>query len=438
MLPETETKFQPETPPDPQVPLDARVLSDPRQSAAQIVGTDPDRIGKIKVQLDALRKQGILVDLNVSGISMFSRQVSWMELGILDDDVRRSRFTRGQKYLYPEDQVKRLRSLESRARQNLKDHSQDIAGFRPYLWVPYTAYEEWIAEHRRIVAEVDEIRQDFIERRAAYVDRLAADFTEVASNVWKQIAGLGYSGVRIDGAVYDDLNAFTDAIVSRAIARMPTVEDIQTNLHIDYSTALVYAEADLAADRLAADRRRRQNEIEREAAAAQKREAYLQTHLLERQVQHENEMARLAEQEQRLKIEAMIQSEAEHARMQLEQMVSPFEELFVGMRRRMADDAVDLLSSIRRNGYVRGKIAEKGRKLLEIYQLMATHDDRELLDRLIELKKEIGPVGDERPDAAPDRDVEKIANILVDISTLSHTAAQDLSAGPSRFSFVEY
>ncbi|RJX17556.1 MAG: hypothetical protein C4575_13005 [Desulforudis sp.] len=82
--------------------------------------------------------------------------------------------------------------------------------------------------------------------------------------------------------------------------------------------------------------------------------------------------------------------------------------------------------------------SEKGKRPLELYQLMAVHDDHELRDRLVALRQAIGPVGDDRPAGAPERSASEISTILQQIDGLAQTAAQDLMESPSRFSLVEF
>ena len=73
-----------------------------KEVAAKETGQHINEIASVQIQLDVLRKQGILVDVEVSGSSLFTRQTSWAELGIFDeDDLRKERFTRGQKYQSP-------------------------------------------------------------------------------------------------------------------------------------------------------------------------------------------------------------------------------------------------------------------------------------------------------------------------------------------------
>jgi len=90
-------------------------LDDRREEVAKKLGVEKTSVRSVTMQLEILRKQGILVDLSIGGTSMFTRSTSWVEIGIQpeEDDVRTQRFTRGRKYLIPEDQVKKLHSVET-------------------------------------------------------------------------------------------------------------------------------------------------------------------------------------------------------------------------------------------------------------------------------------------------------------------------------------
>jgi hypothetical protein len=111
--------------------------------------------------------------------------------------------------------------------------------------------------------------------------------------------------------------------------------------------------------------------------------------------------------EKEAKIEAMWKAEIEHARAQLGEIVSPFEEVFRNLRNRFADDAAEMLESIQKNGFVRGKVAEKGRGLVELFDMWAVHNDVELRAKLIDLKKAIGPSVKDRADAS-ERSTEEV------------------------------
>jgi hypothetical protein len=58
------------------------------------------RIGSVKMEMSVLRENGILVDLTITGTSLFSRTASWFELGVMDAKTQ-DRFTKGRKSLIP-------------------------------------------------------------------------------------------------------------------------------------------------------------------------------------------------------------------------------------------------------------------------------------------------------------------------------------------------
>ncbi len=405
------------------------------QLAAQI-GVAPDRIHSVRLQLDTLRKQGLLIDLNISGTSMFTRSATLAELGIADGDIRAVRFTPGQKFLYPENEVRRIHTVESRMRQWLKRLTFSITGFHPYVWLPYTAYPAWRQRWEELSAEFYAVKTDYLAHYDEYRDLFTQEFTAVAEAAWRSIQAQGDRQAAVDGRPYRDQAGFTGAVLERALLKFPTRERIELELHADYSTGLVWSEEDLAADQLQAQRIRAQIETEQNQHRAQQQEAYLQSSILQEQYNHTARMNRLEQQEKEIHIAAMLQAEAEHAREALHKIVSPYEEIFTALRQQFAESAAEMLESIHRNGFVAGKVAEKGRGLIELFDLLAIHDDGELRQRLLALRSALNQHTAARP-ADRQRTTAEIKAVLTDIQTLSQTAAADLSATPSIFAFVE-
>lgn len=400
-----------------------------KQQAAQITGQPTDSIRTVQVQLDVLRNQGILIDLNIRGVSMFTRAATWAEIGIQADikDPRVSRFTKGQKNLIPEEEIRALKSIVTRMRYWLDRLSFDVTGFRPYRWLPYTAYQKWQNQWCELWKEFYNIKKRIIKNYDTYADWLALGYAEVAEASWNSIIANGYEYVIIDGKPLDH-DSFVDFVVASVTAKLPTPEQIETNLHADYITALVYGDQDAALDQVRAE------EIRAQAAVKREQLSLKQSAKAEKE-RHASMMHQLAETERRAKIDTMLEAEARHAREQLRTLASPFEEVFSSLRKQISEDAAEMLTSVRKNGFVRGKVAEKGRGLIEMFNLLAVHNDHELRGRLEALKAAIGPVGD-RTDA-PERSTDDVKNILEQIMELEHSAAQDLLEGPTRFSMVE-
>jgi len=189
-----------------------------------------------------LRKQGLLVDLNITGTGMFSKAASWAELGIADieEDKRSTQFTRGQKILIPDGMVKRLKSVKARMSQALERTSYKITDFVPYRWLPFTAYASFKTEWEKLIVEFAEVKTEIIQDRSKYVDEMAVLYTEIAKASWKSITAQNYYKPGEEWS----LDIFVDRIVKGAVDIIPTVEEITTKLNAGYVTALVFGGRD--------------------------------------------------------------------------------------------------------------------------------------------------------------------------------------------------
>ena len=401
-----------------------------KQHVALVTGRQANQVTSVRIQLDVLRKQGLLIDLNISGTGMFTKTASFDEVGFAQDSAKDARYEwikPGVKYVIPEAPIKKLKSVESRMRQALDKYTRDVKGFYPFRWLPFTAHEKWLELWNQLQDDFYAIKAEIISNRDNYVDQIAEEYARVGISAWQSIKAQGYKWAIIDGKKMDS-ETFVDYIVEKAVALVPTVEAIEEKLQADYVTALVYGDEDVARDEINAAAIREQLNLSRELNQIEVSRASEQARAEAWQIQ-------AAQREREIKIEAMLQAEAEHARAQLQSVVSPFAEIFGALRSQMAKDASDILASIKKSGFVRGKVAERGRGLLEMFDLMATHDDRELREKLIALRSQLGPVGTKQTDDS--RDVETIAQTLSEIMQLEKQAARDLAAGPSRFSALD-
>lgn len=86
------------------------MLNNRKVEVGASINVEVDRIKIVQHQLNVLRNKDILVDLSISGTGMFTRTATWAEIGIQADeaDPRFTRLSRGQKYLIPEERIKRL------------------------------------------------------------------------------------------------------------------------------------------------------------------------------------------------------------------------------------------------------------------------------------------------------------------------------------------
>lgn len=408
-----------------------------KQQVSQMTGFAVDRIGVVRLQLSQLSQEGVLVDLEVGGATMFARQADWSDLGINTDDIRASRMTRGKKYLISEERVKAVRSWEMTVRQGFANYTLDISGFRPWRYLHFKRYDAFRAWWDRKQAELVVIKTDILDHYDEDVENLEEDFRAVAAASWKSIMAQGYEWAIVDGEPFNDQEKFIDAVVTRAISKIPTRERIEAQLHADYRVSISQTPAEYEEQAAQAAITRAQANVEAAKIRAKADEEYLQASILREQYKHEQNMHRIEEQERQLQIDAMMHVEADHIRQQFAQEVSPIEQIFTDVRRQMADAAIEIQQSIDKNGFVRGKVAQRASGLVEFFDLIKIQDDYKLRAALLKLRETLGPIGDARSKDTPDRSTAEVIHALQDISSLVESAKDDLLAGPTAFSLID-
>jgi hypothetical protein len=399
---------------------------------AVVVAESPAR--KIHLELEILKREGLLVDLSIRGTTLFQRSLSWLETGIAEysDDPRVTQFTKGQKFVWRSADVKELKSVEVALRTLLDKYSRRVDGFAPYRWLPAKAYTTWREKHDALVARGEEIKARMMDTYADVVDEISAAYADIAELAWRSIAstaGVNYvilENKKNGEQVPFDRERFVSYVVESTVAAIPTREEIEQKVIFDYVTALIESEGDIALDQAEAERIRAEARVQRDLSN-------LEVSAKEEEVRAKSWMIQAAQREKEIQIAAMREAEMEHARKQLREMTSPFDEIFLSLRNQFAKDAEELLKSVRQNGFVHGKVAERGRGLLEMYDLLAVQDDTKLRERLLSLKQALGPLSGEKAV----RSTAQVTALLEEIMELEKSAAADLLAGPDQFSLLD-
>ncbi|MBN2003769.1 MAG: hypothetical protein JXA21_10465 [Anaerolineae bacterium] len=354
-------------------------LDERKAQATDLTGTAPRSLAAdIQEMLDG----GLLISISVYGMSIISRALKWEELGFKTDDEKNQRLKAGAKLLVAPDYAKKLASLETRIRQCANRFTRALEAFRPWQWLSFDAYDAFLSRWGDLMTELSTLRAEGIERYDEFCDENATYYGALARRSWRtfqasyeQGAALVLPGGYIFGP--NDEDAYVDWVVSNVLEQMPTRDDIAYRIRAEYKTAVLFTQADLAQE---AARQAEAYAVEVEADT-RIRHAAMQQHLL-----------RIEEQEQertiRTRNEAIRRAEVERARAQLEQTISPLDEMLQQLMGEITAGAQAVLDSISKNGYVRGKVAERARGLRELFQMMGgrhlqDHGDLErLLDEL--------------------------------------------------------
>lgn len=434
-----------------------------RQHAARYAGGREDRVQTIRFELDWIKRNGALVDVDVIGVSMLTGSIRLSELGFPDEVAvaaigqvimalsdagalpefvlsfaRRSQSVRMS--LARPVYARGAKSIESQVRQALVRHSyrkglEKVLG--SYYWVPVTAYGQWKADFDQRAAALEELKAELVDDMAGYR-------REVADG-WRLIAREAYAAItkRVGQFPYTE-KAFTDKLVQAATGRLPTAAQIQAGIRLEYATPVLLVPSEVEAELAEAARIRAQREIETAAAAEAAAERWQQKRLVEAET-FEEMRERRAEADARIRIErdraeferrrleAMHEAELEHARRQLAEMQSPFATVLESLRADVYDTVQNVLASIRKHGHVRGKTAQQAENLVTTFRLLNVAGDQEL-DRLLgNLESALSAKG---ADSA--RDTGAVEDALKEIATETKEAARNVARRlePSQASMV--
>lgn len=389
-------------------------------------------IEKIRInEYQKLKEEGVLIQLDITGASIFTTATDWVEVGVTSDSTRAEWMRPGRKFLFPKEIVDRLACCISKIRQAFNHNTHKLTGYEPYRYLHYKQYESWSLAWSSFQTELAEIKAEMDANYDESIDTLVAKYNAIASEAWHAAAASGADWVTFGKHAYDNIDDFTDALVARVLAKVPSRLKIQTDIQASYKTALIQGLDDIAREEARAAR------IWQEAEA-QAEKIKLETLSMEQQVYHQQKMMRIEEEDKRRRLEIMFHAEAEHIREQLAATTGPIEEAFVNLRQHMAETASDMISKIQNGNFVHGKTAQKALETMSaLFEMRSIVDDTRLRERLAQLKDAVGPVGEARAKDTPARDPKAVVNALEAIKDLVASARDDFLAEPSTFSMLE-
>lgn len=375
-----------------------------------------------------LKGEGVLVQLDIQGTSIFQSTTEWAEIGVPTKDTRARIMRPGRKLLFPKSVIDRLNSCVSRVRQECKACTHELTGFAPYRYLHYKQYDDFGAAWQRFQAELSEFHADIETNYDGYVDTMVAEYNAIAAEAWQAAQSAGAEFVFLGERSYDDLDSFTDALVSRVIAKIPSRDKIRESIKASYKSALIQGFDDIAREEARAQRLREEAE-----------QAKIETLKLEQEAYHQQKLNQIEEDDRRRKLELMFSVEAAHIREQLTQtLAGPVEESFVALREYLADTATEMIQKIQAGTFVHGKTAAKAVETLSaLYEARSIVDDQRMVERLKELQTAVGPIGDARPKDMAPRDPQTVVNALEAIRDLVSSAREDFMAEPSAFAALE-
>jgi len=162
-----------------------------RWQVAEQTGEDPDRIRLVEMQLDMLLKVGVVVDIDATGLSLFSVKAPWEMWGVPASSARRAHLTAGSLSLFPKSVVNGVRSKAQSAVNSLDAHYSFPVPGLPGRWVPYTAYRAWLEDFNHRVADLDRyVQQHILECYDVLVRQAERDVSRMAREAYNSLRAL--------------------------------------------------------------------------------------------------------------------------------------------------------------------------------------------------------------------------------------------------------
>ena len=177
-------------------------------------------------------QQGVIIDLQIKRYRG-TTTIGFPELGINPDtSAEYSNFLNdylkpGQKRLTPPEIESSLKSIETQARNNLKECSYDCSAFDSTgKFVPATAYQAFKEQNKEFERRFWDIRDEFANSYDDIIERVRKDYRLLAINLYKQ------SHPDADKVPTRFINSFVNGIIEQIPPREEIVASFEYNTYL--------------------------------------------------------------------------------------------------------------------------------------------------------------------------------------------------------------
>lgn len=382
-----------------------------------------------------IRDGGIGIDLDVHGLSPLWAKVDWyLDLGVLQGDKRRKRLSPGRKNLLPD---AKLESAQTRLRNNLYKFSYRVTAIGNYRYVPNEAFLAWKEAHDAIVADFYATKQWCIDHYEELKLKLIDDYRDMATETWESIQSRGDPAeVRFTQSY--TLWEFQDAVVAKALSKLPSPEEMEQDIHIVVNVATWMLPVEAMADELerqqliteAQEEAEKHNHwLREERAASEAAEAKYMAAIEKAKTEKARAEAEadLIEFEKQEKMKAVRRAQLELARESVHEIVNPFDEMLNDLRAQMYKSTRDVLDNIAKHNRVVGKQVTAIQNMIGLFRMLDAAGDDELAHRIENLEKALD---------APGLETKRDTGSIVD--ALNQVAMVAMEAGKAAAEMTEY
>jgi len=337
-------------------------MSTRRKQAELVTG---GKVDTVHLDVGLMLERGMLVTMHVYGTNIFDRTLNLAELGIDDSsDEVKGRIRAGKSSMFPE-MSKRVGSWSTQCRNAYRRHCislpviDSLTASKSWRLLLYSGYDDFAAQMEKLDAVVAKIKTDAIARRDEMIEDNRTFWKGLARENWLALQARYEGGVALSvpGHTFGpyDRVAYEEWVVNKALAALPTDEQIMSSLYSSWSTSILFSDADVA-----------EQEARIMRAAADEAEARMIIHE-ERRADLEIRELTMAQRERAAAIKA---AELEKAREEIGHGVSVFSEIVKGLYAELKKATADMLGKYHRNHSFRGRSLERVAALQDVYRIM--------------------------------------------------------------------
>lgn len=352
------------------------------RAAVAEIGVGTADIEALPFDLSVLTEEGIVVDVDARGTTMFDTTLDLMELGVSWRHESRSPIKPVSCMTVPPDTKQALVRPATQGHQILRKYSyhflilEVVTNAASNRWVPWRAWPEFMQAFGRCTAALSASRAEYRDSHAVIIEQMAEVFGLLAADSARRLASTPGVEVAPD---------FEERFVERMLARIPTPDEVDEKLTLRFRVRpLKLGSEMLAEQRRAAEERVRLEAAERrvrlERQGADARERVIQAEIW---AEEERLRQRLLAEERERRREAEIKEELarlklEAAREQLVGTVSPLVEGAQQLHAAVYESAAAIRQALSEGHLEAKKVTEMAR----LYRLLNFRSEPEL-DALI-------------------------------------------------------
>jgi hypothetical protein len=341
-------------------------------------GVEPSEVEDLPFDLSVLAEEGIVVDVDARGTTLFDATLDLSDLGVSWQHGHRSPIKPVRCELVPADTKKGLLLPSSRGHGALARYSyrflvlEVVTHSASNRWVPWRAWPEFRDTFDACCSALERARAEYRDKHPVIVERMAEVFGLLAADSARRLRST--SGVEV-------APDFEGRFVEKMLERIPAPEEVEEKLTLRLRVRPLRLGSEMLAERARATEERARLEAAEARVRAERESAHARNRVQQAELWAQEERIRrqLSEEKREIRREAEVKQELarlklEAAREQLAETVNPLVEGAQQLRAAVYESATAIREALAAGHLETKKVAEMAR----LYRLLNFTSEPEL------------------------------------------------------------